>query len=309
MRIGSNYNLFVMNRNIMQNRVEYSKSLVPISTGKRINNLSDDSSRTAEYFKINNELVRLDQYKININTARTRVSVTDSTLAEMTELMQEVYEIAIQGNDQTLTSDNLTALTDRLTDIKTDLTDLANTKLGSYYLFSGYKSTTKPFSGTPVAYNGDNNQVSYKVTSTKSVTVSVDLEDLMVKDTTAYDAGPPINYNIESDDGVFTTIDNLIKAIGAQDDTEVGQILDVIQNRLNNFSQKRAEMANADKALTTAEDSIDNLIVQRSERISDVFDVDLATATTEMTFREFTLQSAISVSARVMNIQLQSFFN
>lgn len=294
-RIGTGYNLLLASQYVAQNRLAYSRALEPLASGRKINHLHDDPAHLSEFFQSNSELGRIEQYTTNISTAETRINITDSVLNEINELNNEVYELALQGNDQTLTIDEKTAITDRLTQIKEDIVSLGNTKLGGSYIFSGYKSSTVPFAGTPVVFSGDANQLLIKVSDTQDVQTTIDA------DATFMGAGGGVD--------LFATIDSLITAIQADDEDTIGNNITDIQTVQNQMSTARAVLGNASKSLDTASNFLSNLSIQIAERIASLSDVDIATATTNLSFREYTLQSAITVTSRVMEIQLQSFFS
>lgn len=293
-RVGTAYNILLAKQHMEKNRLAHTKALEPLATGRVINRPSDEPSRIAEYFRQMGEVTRIEQFDLNVSTARTRVNVTDSTLSSIGELLNEVYELALQGNDQTLTPEELSYLTSRLTDLKADITDLANTKLGNIYVFSGYKSSTQPFTGTPTVFNGDSNTINVKVTSTKQVRVSID------GDETFMGGGGGVD--------IFDTIDDLVTSIQARDEVAVGSLITDVLQAQDQINTARATMANSTKGLDTAENTLAELNVQISERVSVLSDVDVATATADLGFKEFTLKSSLAVARRVMEVQLQSFF-
>ena len=294
-RIGTGYNILLASQYMAQNRLAYARALEPLSSGKKINHLHDDPAHLSEYFQSTSKLSRIEQYTTNISTAETRINITDSTLSEINELNNEAYELALQGNDQTLTADERIAITDRLSEIKEDITSLCNTKFGDSYIFAGYKSSTIPFSGDPVAFAGDSNQIMMKVSDTKEVQTTIDA------DITFTGSGGGVD--------VFATIDSLIIAIQANDATTIGNNITDLQTSQTQISNARAVLGNASKSLDTATNILGNLSIQISERIAALSDVDIASATTNLSFCEFTLQSALAVASRVMEIQLQSFFS
>jgi flagellar hook-associated protein 3 FlgL len=293
-RVGSDYNLLLARRYLTQLNETYTKQLEPLSTGKRINHLSDDPSRLSTYMQSLNDLTQLDQYGLNVANAKLRVGITDSTLGEMNDLMTEVYTLALQGNDQTSSDADLSNLVSRLSSIKEDLVNLANTQIGSTYVFSGYLTSTKPFSGTPIAYNGDNNFQMVKVSDNKEVQTNIDADQTFMGGGTGID--------------IFDTIDDLITSIQARDETAVGTLITDITTAQDQLSDARATMGNSLKSLETAETRLATAREQVSERISSLADVDMATATTDLSFTEYALQSSMEVTKRVLAIGLQSFF-
>lgn len=292
-RIGLTYNILLMQHNMANAKQAHSDSILPLSTGKSINRLSDYPTRISELFNVSTRITRGEQYGLNINAARTRVSVTDSVLEEMNNLVTEAYTIALQGNDASLTVDDIAGITQRLTDIKTSLVDLANTKQGSTYIFSGYKTSTVPFSGTPTVYNGDTNILRIKVSSTKTVVASIN---------------PSIAFmGTSGGRDMFDNMDDLVTAIQARDSAAIGSRITDMQTVMSQFSIARSTMGNALKELDISEEFISDSKQRDSERISVLSDLDVAQASAELSYREFALKSSYAVAKRVFDISLQDF--
>lgn len=292
-RIGINYNLNLIATNMENARYAHALALTPLATGKRINKLRDSPTQLNEYMRLSGEISRKKQYQFNISTARTRVNITDSVLSELDGVIKEAYELGIQGLNGSLSANDLANVTARLNSIDSTILSLGNTKIGSVYLFSGFKSATQPFTGAAGVFNGDTNAVNIKVSATRDVQVSLSGSDLFTG----------TNGNTD----VFDTIDDLITAVGAQDATALGTALTGLQTVMTKIQTDRSSMGNSIKQLEAAGDFLNNLEVANSERLSTIGDTDVASATSELSYREFSMKSAIAVAQRVMEISLQSF--
>ena len=303
-RIGSNYNLVLMELNIRNARAAHLEAMEPLASGRRLNHLRDDPSKIAEFFRLQNDLARKEQYQLNINTARTRVTMTDAVLNETTELMNQVYELAIQGNDETLSTGQVATITSRIADLYDDIVDLANTKIGNDYLFSGYQSTTPPFSATGAAlpaaqmqFDGDTNTQEIKVTSTRNVQVSLNGDYFFTGD---LQGG-------SSTTDVFTSIQQLIEDLTNRDTVEIGNCINDLQTSLDQFAEGRAIMGNSMQQLVSADNFLATLELANSERMATLVETDIAKATSDLSFREYVLETAFAVSRRVMEVSLTSF--
>lgn len=294
-RVGVNYNLTLINANTTRNRLAHSEALLPLATGRRINKLRDDPSVLVEFFNLSAELKSKEKYDFNINTARSRINVTDAVLEEINNLIVSAYEAGIQGANDGLNADDISVLVSRLNDIDADVLSLANSKIGDVYLFSGFQSTTQPFDGSAGTFNGDTNDVRIKVTDTTQVTVSVNGDDLFT--------GGSGNVDI------FDTIDNLITAIQARDSDDINTEIANLQTIMANMQVARGEMGNALSQLDTAEEFLSKFEVTNSERMGVIRDADLAEAATKLSYQEFALEASYAVSRRVLDISLTSFLS
>ncbi len=292
-RIGINYNLSMIATNMEKSRNSHSRAIEPLATGKKINKLRDSPTQLNEYMRLMGEVSRKKQYQFNISTARTRANITDKVLEELDGMIKEAYELGIQGLNGSLSAGDIANITARLNTIDSTILSLGNTKVGNVYLFSGFKSGTAPFTGAAGVFNGDTNAVNIKVTATREVQVSLSGSDLFTG----------TNGNTD----IFDTMDDLITAVGAQNATDTGTAINNLQTIMTKLQTDRSTMGNTVRQLDAAQNFLDNMEVANSERISVLSDTDIATASAELSYREYSMKSSIAVAQRVMEISLQSF--
>jgi flagellar hook-associated protein 3 FlgL len=133
-----------------------------VSTGRRINKPSDDPVASARIADLDASLARLDQYQANGIIARNQLGLEEETLARVVDELQTIHELALQGNNATLSADDRTIVAGELRERFDALVALANRTDGSgRFLFAGFSETTQAFTvgtGNAVTYNGDQGQ-------------------------------------------------------------------------------------------------------------------------------------------------------
>jgi flagellar hook-associated protein 3 FlgL len=133
-----------------------------VSTGRRINSPSDDPVVSARIADLDASLARLDQYQANGIIARNQLGLEEETLARVVDELQTIHELALQGNNATLSADDRAIVTGELRERFDALVALANRTDGSgRFLFAGFSETTQAFTvgtGNAVTYNGDQGQ-------------------------------------------------------------------------------------------------------------------------------------------------------
>jgi flagellar hook-associated protein 3 FlgL len=99
----------------------------------------------------------------------------DKTLQDVTGQIQDIQTLIVTAGNGGYDASNREALATELEGRLTDLIGLANTADGTGgYLFSGYQSTTQPFSKTSLgaAYQGDQGQRTLQVGSARKMAIS-----------------------------------------------------------------------------------------------------------------------------------------
>ncbi len=177
MRISSIQIFDIANDSISQSNEAIAKTQAQLSTGQRVLNPSDDPVASIKILEIEQNLARLEQYGKNIDIAENNLTLEESTLDGVSNLLQRVREITVQaGNTATYTSaeyDGLAAEVDSRLD---ELMNLLNTRnAGGDYIFAGYTGGDKPFTGDPQSgfeFSGTDGQVNIKISDTTKIATS-----------------------------------------------------------------------------------------------------------------------------------------
>ncbi len=143
--------------NLFKVEKQYYDASVPVTTGRKVNFLSDDPTNISRIFSLRDQVSVSDQYEKNLIGARLRLGFSDSRLAESSDVLQRVRDVALQANDPTVDSSLLAQMSTQLADLKDELLAAANGKIDSQYVFSGSQTNVQPFSGTPTTFHGNSN--------------------------------------------------------------------------------------------------------------------------------------------------------
>lgn len=158
---------------ILDNQSKVSQTQLQLSKGTRILKPSDDPIGSSVALNLQQQIDNATQYIANGRSAETRLEVEESTLANITDILGRVRELALQGANGTLNQQDRESISIEIRQRLGELVGLANTQLSTGdYLFSGYKANVQPFSrnGTgSVVYNGDQGIQLVNVNSTVQV--------------------------------------------------------------------------------------------------------------------------------------------
>ena len=136
-----------------------------LATGKRINSAADDAAGLAIASKMTSQIRGLDQAVRNGNDAISMLQTADGAMIEVSNMMQRMRELAVQGGNGTLSTADLTALNTEFVALRTEIDRIAdNTQWNGDNLLDGSAGT-----GGVVSF-----QVGYEADQT----ISVHLGDL-----------------------------------------------------------------------------------------------------------------------------------
>ncbi len=123
-----------------------------IATGRRVMTPADDPASAARVLDLNNALETVQQYQSNADRLRGRLETEEGALVGIGNLLQRANELAIQGNNDTLTQADTQIIATEIRQLLNNLLALGNTRDGNgEYIFAGYQTDTQPF---PPAANG-----------------------------------------------------------------------------------------------------------------------------------------------------------
>ena len=208
MRITQNMmsNLFV--RNIQKQTEAMLQHQEQLVTQKRINRPSDDPSGMARVLDGRSTLAAIDQYVENIKQGKSRLEITETTLEQVDDLVQQARKLAEANSDAEITPEQRALAAEKVKGIYDHVMQLANSRYGDRYMFAGYQTDTAPFTREDAdpavstddytaVYHGDSG--SFQIPIADNVKVSVDADGQ--------------NYFGDGTTGVFSELQKLINGL------------------------------------------------------------------------------------------------
>ena len=168
MRISTQHIFNLANISMADANQAIFKTQEQISTGKKIQSAADDPVAAVRINNLTNYLDTIEQYEKNITTAENNLSIEESTLNSINNILQRIEELAVQaGNTATLTTAEYQALASEIKGRSDELLGLMNTQNSNNdYIFAGFKSDSPAFTGDLLSgfqFQGDEGQLSIQV--------------------------------------------------------------------------------------------------------------------------------------------------
>jgi flagellar hook-associated protein 3 FlgL len=291
MRISTGWQFWQMERAIERANDRLSLWQRRVSTGRRLEQPSDDPVGSVHALAIRQSLQQLDQYGRNIREARLFLQATEQALTDIGSLLNETRQIITRGASDPLEADARDALIQQIRHLKERLIQLGNQRPdGERYLFSGQNLHIQPFtlSGGVLTYTGDGNPLLVNIAPDRTITMNFTgaarLADLYNKLTDIE------NHLLTGDTDALSRID-----------------LRDIEAFQSEFHRYRSEMGVRLRELQNYE----TLYAARKEQLqgslADLEEIDLTEAISQLKQQELSYQAALQVFARVQAINLFDF--
>jgi len=269
------------------------------SSLKTISRASDDPARAANALAVRAEQRATAQYTRNAENGNGWLTTLDTALGASTTILNRVRDLTVQGaNAGTMTPAAKEAIAVQIDGLKKDLLTQANATYLGRTVFAGNSDAKAAFTADG-AYSGtlvDGKVVSVERRVGADSTVRVDADGAAVFGTGAT--------------SVFTLLDNISSALRSSDPTvSVSAHLAAIDTHVTTVIGARSEVGARQDRIETASAS---LVAQKgsleAQRVQ-LEDADLATVILDLKLQEIAYQSALAVTARVIQPTLMDFLS
>lgn len=143
MIINHNMNALNAHRNMATNTSAAGKSMEKLSSGLRINRAGDDAAGLAISEKMRGQISGLEQASRNASDGISLIQTAEGALNETHNILQRMRELAVQGANDTNTSDDRVAIEEEMSQLTEEISRISETTE-----FNGQNLLKGTFSGS-----------------------------------------------------------------------------------------------------------------------------------------------------------------
>jgi flagellar hook-associated protein 3 FlgL len=272
-----------------------------LSSGVRVNSLSDDPVAAGENVVLLNQIQKDDSFTTSASLVTGQLQVADSALGSVVTELTSAIGLATSANNGTMSSSDVKTVAQELTGILGEVTSLANSSYQGQYIFGGAESSSAPFttdtstSPTTTTYSGDD-QIEYITTpSGQSIQMNVPGNTIFLGSGT---------------NSVFGALNALISdySSGTVDTTQAVSDTEALNTALNYVSQQRVTVDNSITQLTASSSSITSEETQLTSAQTNLMQADVASVSTQLSLAE-SQQTALESVIAQLNSTSNSLFS
>ena len=109
-----------------------------LGSGKQLLHPSENPSKADLISRLESGKGRQGVYSKNVDAAQTRLTSEEAVLTSMTQIMQRITELTVQGGNDTLAAEDRAVIGAEVRALRDELLNLANTQdINGNYIFSG----------------------------------------------------------------------------------------------------------------------------------------------------------------------------
>jgi len=265
---------------------ELNKANEIATTGKRINNLSDDPVGLTQSLNIRSALSNIEQMVRNISYGNSWLTASESALINVQNIISDTKALCVQMASGTIGSEQRVSASVNVQNMLDEIVSLANTDVAGNYIFAGSKTDTIPF-GLDGTYNGDNNPFAIKIGQNSTAEIGSDGEAVFGT--------------------VFSTLVDLKAALQSNDVGGIQDAMDKLDTHFDDISSKISDVGSKMNRMEIRDKIFQDLNFSNTERLSKIEDADIAEAVMNVKAAELTYQAALASSAKVMRLTLVDY--
>lgn len=266
---------------------ELNKANEIATTGKRINNLSDDPVGLTQALNIRSTLSNIEQMGRNINYGNSWLTASESALRSVQDIISDTKVLCIQMANATISPEQRASAAETVQNVLDEIISLANTDVAGNYIFAGTKTDTIPFDPTTGAYSGDSNAFTIKISKNSTIEIG--------------SAGDAVFGNI------FTTLSDLKIALETNDLNGIQSAMTNLDGHLDDNSAKISDVGSKMNRLEFKNNIYQDLNFSNTERLATIEDADITEAIMNLSSAQMTYQTALASSSKVMTLTLVDY--
>lgn len=282
-----------MRRNLQQMEAAQQR----VGTGLKLTRASDDPAAAAATMTARASLRSLDQYRSGVETARVKISAEEDVLNQVNDILVRAKTIGLAQGGGTADDTTRNASKLEIEGLLRHVVALANTQVSGTYLFGGTTATVSPFAvdetGTTLGFTSTSpaGNPEVEISNQQWIATSHNGEAVFGTQTA----------------GVLRDLREMIAALDTNDPAAIATLLGDIDDSIDNVQDLVIESGVRLNQLEMTGSNLDAVEMHLTKLKSDLEEVDVEEAITELVSRQTAFQAAMLATSRVMGLTLTDY--
>jgi flagellar hook-associated protein 3 FlgL len=260
-----------------------------MSTGRSVNNLSDNPAAAAALVGNDALTSENDQFLTNISDVQGTAQAADSALNSATQLLTTAITVGTEGANGTMSTADRQALGQQVQGMQQQMLGLANTTYQGVYVFAGTNVSSPPFvqsgsSASGVQYNGNASVTNVQIGEGQSIQTNV--------------AGNQLFLN--SSGSIFGALNDLANALNSGNGIDAANT--EVQQAFSQLSTQRITYGNALSQLQSSQSFLNQEQINLSTQQNQLVGADLTSVVANESQDQVDLQAALSATGQILNL-------
>ncbi|MEC8989693.1 MAG: flagellar hook-associated protein FlgL [Candidatus Latescibacterota bacterium] len=270
-----------------------------LSSGSRLNNLSDDPAAVERSLSLRSELRNIEQFQKNIDDGTGWLELSEVTLSELETLFVEARGLAVQGASDTYNSQQRRSLADQIDQFLEHVVSLSESRYRGRYIFAGTQTGDPPYGATR-----DQEGMILSLDPTGDATGNIERE---VADGIVMQVNVPGDSVYEGSLNAFDVLIDLRDALGENNVGGVRESLSSLADMREKISSVRGEIGARVNRMELTRNVLDRVTTEMTTILSEDEDVDLTSTIVNLQQEQDVFQAALASGNTVIPQSLMDF--
>lgn len=299
MRISTRSYARHIQKSISRAQQELRRLSEQLTSGKRLTCPSDDPVAIGDIINARSDLATVLNRQKVLQKAERLTGPADTALDNISSALRDVKDLVLGATQPGLTDTARLSQAEIIRGYRERIFDEANISVQGDYLFAGKLSNTQPFEETAgvITYTGDSEGLELWVAPERPMEVTLPGDGLFNFE----DAGGDRAVS-EVDTDLFTLLDDIADAIEAGDDNALPDMAEDLDALYQHVVGQRGVLGARVQRIEDAQHSAGDMEVAAREILSDIEDVDIASALVDLQHQQVCYQAALSATAKLAQL-------
>jgi flagellar hook-associated protein 3 FlgL len=265
-----------------------------LSSGKKINEPSDDPYGTSLSLQLRGQLSQLDTYSKNVDDGTAWAQAASTSLSQVDSMVQRIRELTVQTANGANTAGDDQAAAAEVNQLITAIKQNANAQYNGQYIFSGTSTQTAPYqAGAADTYQGGTGAIMRTIGPGASIQVNADISQVLGSG--------------GGDGKLLDTLRTIASDMQSANSAGLSSDLSKLDTNFSTLTQTEAHVGAVTDQLQMASSRLQALQVDDTQVLSNTEDADMARTEIDFSTQQAALQAALQAGARIVQTSLMNF--
>ncbi len=271
-----------------------------LTTGRKINQPSDDPVGEDLALRLSSQLAALSGYSSSVSDATGWANTAGSSLQTVLQMMQNARSMIVQASNGAVSQSSLSSMSATMTQLVTAIKQTANVQYNGSYVFSGTATQTAPYltgTGQSDTFQGNTAAINRSIGPGMTLAVNFNLSSVLGNGHAAHDGG------------LLDTLETAAQDMASGNTGNLGSDLAALDANLTSMNDLQANVAAVQSRLQLASSRLAGLQLVDQGQLSDTTNVDIAQASIKLATEQASYNAALQSGSQIIQTSLLNFLH
>lgn len=297
------YNITQINNHLQQAQEQ-------MSTGKTLNQPSDNPLAVSQDMAVNAAISQNNSYQSTVSAGLTWMNNTSNTISQISSSLQNIQQNVIKALNSTNQSASAQqGLYETTKQYVQGIEQLVNSQQDNRYLFNGTNTNLAPLiQGSSIVFSGtssaSNASINLEISAGIPMNINVTAANLLLTDPTT---GSVSTANATGSADLQNTLNSILSDLKTGNQTNLETQLGNLNNNMQNVTNINAELGSRIQRLTSLQNQLTQFSTNLTNQKGVIEDANMAKVITKFSTDQTIYQAALKMGSQILLPSLVSY--